>query len=359
MENVRRLFLDIMNYQPVDRMPVMHWTGWPETLIRWQEEGMPKGVNENDFFDTPGMGEGYGIKTGLFPSFPEEMLEETDEYKIIRQGDGVIAQHWKKKSCIPHFVDFTIKGTDGQGWDEYKKRLQPDPKRLPKDLDSVIRTLPSEAKSPITISAGSLIGSIRDWVGVENLAFIAYDNRDLLKEMVKTLADLTLWWIDEIGKRKGVIDLGWGWEDICFKNGPLISPDIFQECCVPHYQRISGKLREYGCHLHMVDCDGVIDALVPGWLESGVNVMFPFEIGPHKSDPALYRKKYGKELRIFGGIDKLELEKGPKAIDAEIQRRIPLMKEGGFVPLPDHIITPGTSLENYRYYLKKLIGLRI
>ena len=72
-----------------------------------------------------------------------------------------------------------------------------------------------------------------------------------------------------------------------------------------------------------------------------------------------YRRRYGKELRIIGGINKLELEKGPAAIDAEIERRTPLMKDGGLVPMPDHLITPGTSLENYKYYLEKMRELRL
>jgi hypothetical protein len=30
------------------------------------------------------------------------------------------------------------------------------------------------------------------------------------------------------------------------------------------------------------------------------------------------------------------------------------MEDGGFVPLPDHLITPGTSLDNYKYYLEAI-----
>ena len=357
MENVRQLFLDVMNYRKVDRMPVMHWGTWKETRVRWEQEGMPKDAQQNEYLDTPIIFQTIPVNCGLLPDFKEEILEETDEYKIFRQYDGVVAQHWKNRGCIPHFIDFTIKGTEGKGWDEYKKRLQPHPDRFPKDFDRIIKEL-EKSKSPVRIKTGSLIGWIRDWVGVENLAYIAYDNRDLLKEMVKTLADLAVWCVDEAGKRGAKIDIGFGWEDICFNHGPLISPDIFQECCVPHYRRISDTLLKYGCKFHGVDCDGVIDQLVPGWLEGGVNVMFPIEVGTWKADSAAYRKKYGKELLIFGGIDKLEIEKGPAAIDAEIARNIPLMKEGGFVPLPDHLITPGTSLENYKYFLARMKEIR-
>ena len=99
--------------------------------------------------------------------------------------------------------------------------------------------------------------------------------------------------------------------------------------------------------------------LVPLWLEAGVNIQFPVEIGTWQADPMEFRKKWGKELRIIGGLDKLELEKGRAAIAAEIERRIPLMKDGGFIPMPDHLITPGVSLEDYKYYLDRMRRLRI
>ena len=203
-----------------------------------------------------------------------------------------------------------------------------------------------------------MIGWLRDWMGVENLAYLCYDDRKLLGEMVMTIADLVCWGLDQVLPRIKP-DLGWGWEDICFKNGPLISPNIFEEVAVPAYRKIADKLLAHGCDLYLVDCDGVIDALIPGWLRGGVNVMFPIEIGVWDADPHEYRRRFGKDLRVYGGINKLALEKGPEAIDAEIERRLPFMKEGGFVPLPDHLITPGTSLRDYQYYLDKMRAVRV
>ena len=101
---------------------------------------------------------------------------------------------------------------------------------------------------------------------------------------------------------------------------------------------------------------GIAD--LPRLLDAGVNVQFPIEIGTWKADPMALRKRFGKELRVIGGIDKLELEKGRAAIDAEIERRVPLMREGGFVPMPDHLITPGVPLDDYRYYIEQMRGLR-
>lgn len=350
----RELFTRIMHYEPVDRMPVVHWTSWPETRREWIEQGLPADVSEHAFLDASPMNHGVSVNNGLFPLFPEEIVEETDEWRIIRQNDGVIAKHWKDRSCIPQYLDYTLKGADG--WEEYRTRLQPDPARIPADLDARIEQA-RRAMIPVSVSTGSMIGWLRNWMGVEELAYLCYDNRELLAEMVDTIADLVVWGLDQV-LPKLTPDLGWGWEDICFRTGPLISPDIFREVANPGYRKIADKLREYGCDLYLVDCDGMIEHLVPHWLDSGVNIMFPIEIGAWKADPAAFRKRYGRELRVFGGIDKLALTQGRSAIDAEIARRLPLMKEGGFVPLPDHLIIPGTPLADYRYYLDQLRDLR-
>jgi len=352
---VRELFNRIMHYEPVDRVPVVHWGCWDEVYVEWQAQGMPAGADEYEFLGVPRAERDVGINCELFPPFDYEVLEEDEESRIVRQGDGVIARHWKDRSCIPHYIDYTLKGAEG--WDEYKKRLQPDPKRIPADHDERIHKVQASG-SPISVFTGAMIGFVRDWMGVENLAYLAYDNRELLGEIVMTQADLVCWALDQV-LPKVKPDFGSGWEDICFRTGPLLSPDIFAEVAVPAYRKIADKLLEYGVDLYLIDCDGMIDALIPHWLDGGVNIMLPVEIGAWKADPMAMRKRFGKALRIYGGIDKLEIAKGRAAIDTEIERRLPLMREGGFVPLPDHKIVPGTKLDDYRYYLERLGEVRL
>ncbi|MCK4909803.1 MAG: hypothetical protein KAS70_07880 [Planctomycetes bacterium] len=213
---------------------------------------------------------------------------------------------------------------------------------------------------PISIEVGSMMGDIRDWMGVVNVSYLMHDDPDVYGDMVNTIADLTCWGVDQVvPKMKSKPDMGHGWEDICGKSGPLVSPKIFKKYVAPGYIKVRRKLEEYGIKLLSIDSDGDVEQLVGPWFEAGVNVQFPIEIGTWQADPMKYRKKYGKELRIIGGINKLELEKGPAAIDAEIARRIPLMEDGGFIPMPDHLITPDTSLENYKYYLEKIRSLRL
>lgn len=374
--NYRELFHEIMFYGEFDRMPVWYTKEWSETTEEWAQQGLPANVDRTKFFNAVSfpwtiptdLGRefigsrdvGYINEVGLrwptllYPPFPEEVVEETEEYKIIRQFDGVIAKEWKHRTSIPQFIDHTFK--DGSDWPEFKKRLQPHPDRIPKDMSEILAEM-DDYDEPIRVRTGSLVGAIRNWMGVVNFAYLQYDDQDLLGEIVDTIADLVCWELDQVLPQIKV-DMGWVWEDICGRNGPLISPHVFERCVVPGYQKISSKLRQYGVELYVVDSDGLVDALIPGWLEGGVNVIFPMEIGTWHTDLMALRKRFGRELRMIGGLDKRELLKGKAAIDAEIQRRLPLMREGGYIPALDHEVLPGTSLENYRYYLESIRALR-
>jgi hypothetical protein len=67
-----------------------------------------------------------------------------------------------------------------------------------------------------------------------------------------------------------------------------------------------------------------------------------------------YNELFGRELRLLGGIDKRAMIAGPEAIDAELARVVPLLKEGGYIPWCDHHVPPDVSLENYLYYVRRM-----
>ena len=127
--NYRELFHEIMFYGQFDRMPVIHWGGWPETHERWYGEGLPREANQHEFFKAvpPTRWPGF-CNVGLFPEIEYELLEDTPEYKVYRNGEGVICKEWRGRSSIPHYMDYTFK--TAKDWDNFKKRLQPDPARI-------------------------------------------------------------------------------------------------------------------------------------------------------------------------------------------------------------------------------------
>jgi uroporphyrinogen decarboxylase len=103
-----------------------------------------------------------------------------------------------------------------------------------------------------------------------------------------------------------------------------------------------------------LDCDGKIDALIPTWLENGVNVMFPIEVGTWEASIAPWRAQYGRAIRGVGGMNKTVFAHDRAAIDAEIERLKALVDLGGFLPCPDHRIAPDAKWENVLYYTERM-----
>jgi uroporphyrinogen decarboxylase len=71
-------------------------------------------------------------------------------------------------------------------------------------------------------------------------------------------------------------------------------------------------------------------------------------------DVTAVRKQYGRDLKLWGGVDKRALTKNKAAIDAEIARHKWLIDDGGFVPMLDHSAPPDIPYENYCYFLEQL-----
>ena len=100
-----------------------------------------------------------------------------------------------------------------------------------------------------------------------------------------------------------------------------------------------------------VDSDGQIDTLVLSWLASGENCMFPLEVGSGKADPAFaFRKQYGRDLFLMGGVSKHILAPDRESIRVEVLLLAHVLESGGFIPMPDHRVPPNVPFKNYLNY---------
>jgi uroporphyrinogen decarboxylase len=129
---------------------------------------------------------------------------------------------------------------------------------------------------------------------------------------------------------------------------------------MPRYKRISKKLHAKGIDIWWVDCDGDVRSILPYFLEGGINTLFPYEVNSC-AHPKELLDEYGKDLRIMGGFDKMQLGKGPEAIKAYMETLAPLVERGGYIPFCDHLCPPNVKPEDYLYYLdlkEKMFGIR-
>jgi len=356
----RERFRRVMHFQTVDRIPHWEFGYLRHTVDRWHKEGLPAqydddGAIERYFGVDPSTG--VPISTGLNPGFEGsvQILEEKEDSRIEKHPDGTI-QEVKTKgiSTIPHYIKFPI--SNREDWKRYKDRLNTDdPVRHQTDYRKLGAEL-LRSDLPVGIGIGSFFGTPRNWIGFENIALMCYDDRPLVEEIVTTLSDLQYLQMQKALKYVEV-DFAAGWEDICYRSGPIISPKMFGEICGPHIRRICTLLREHGCTVIWTDCDGDITPLVPVWLECGLNCMFPLEVHPG-SDPVKYRKMYGRQILLRGGLAKYQFAGTKKDVMRELKRVEHLVHEGGFIPHGDHRIPEDVSYENYKYYVReKLIML--
>jgi len=146
-------------------------------------------------------------------------------------------------------------------------------------------------------------------------------------------------------------------EDICYKTGPLISPDMMREFLFPYYQQLltNMKARQIDKSRHLffhVDTDGFADCVIPLYRELGMDAMSPFEVAAG-CDVIRSGQEY-PDLVILGGVDKMVLSRGTKAIDEMVDRIFPAMQErGGFIPTCDHGVPEEVSYQDYLHYRKR------
>jgi uroporphyrinogen decarboxylase len=343
-----------MHFQSVDRIPDEEFGYWDETLDRWHDEGLPKSVDSNEkadrFFGFDQRG-GVPVNLGLIPDFEARVLEETESYRTLVDTAGVVSVvHKDGRSSIPRYLSFPIKSR--ADWQDFKRRLDPATRGRFVDEDSwrKLKEKWEQRDYPLGIGVGSLFGWLRGWMGFENIAVTTVEQPDWVHEMMEHLTQLI---IAVVRRAVEEVDLDFAsmWEDMCFKNGPMISPAMFSQFMVPRLKRITRMLRSRGCDVVIVDCDGNIHQLVPLWLEAGVNVMFPLEVAAG-TDALLLRKLYGRDVLLLGGVDKKALIAGPRAIDEELARIAPLVEQGGFIPHVDHRVPADVSYRDYLYYLR-------
>lgn len=354
---------------------------WRETLHSWVQQGAPAALMDSRFrgnyfqFDhirmlrevisglvqlpaKVGAKEAYFPFPPLVPFFDHQVVEEDERTITIINEGGQKARVFKDDpQKMPMYLDHPVRDRDS--WNEYRKRLDPKtPDRYPADWDAYVEKI-NNTDAPICLMTGSFFGFLREWMGLEDLLFAFYDDPSLIEEMMDQVLYLETEVVNKVLKD---IRVDWVlyWEDMAYKSGPFISPDMFRKFMMPRYRRLTDLIRSSGIDVIMLDSDGNVEELIPLFLECGVNAHWPLEVAAGMDALAL-RKKYGRDLILAGNIDKRAFLKGKEAIRQEVMAKVPfLLEKGGYFPSIDHLVPPDITFENYFYFLntmREIVGL--
>jgi len=367
--NHRERFINTMEYKAVDRVPNYEVGVWGQTIDRWEREGLDVYdlhwdwfVGE-EFFDMDPR-EFIDVNYGMIPTFEPEIIERTERYEIIRHRNGVITKaliegmaHGTRAS-MDQYLKFPVENIED--FREIKKRYVASMKRrYPPQWENIMLPRWKTREHVLVLGRNcSMLGFFwraREWMGTENVCYAWYDQPDLMHEMMEFIADFTI----EVSRpilEKTCVDYVLINEDMAMKNGPLLSPKTYKEFIYPHMRRLVDYLKSHGVRYVGVDTDGNCEALVPFLMDAGVDFIWPIERAAGM-DPIELRRKFGKSLRLWGGVDKRVLAAAKTDIEEHLRSLLPLIEEGGFIPTVDHLVPPDVPLENFMFYMKRKLDL--
>ena len=371
MNSVER-FRGVMDYQAVDRVPNHELGAWGQTRERWENEGLAPDALTWDWF----VGEAYfdmdprafiPVNYSMSPPFEQKVIERTDRYEIAQRANGMVTKALIEgtvrgtRASMDQYLSFPVETL--HDFHELKKRYEARlPTRWPEGWLEQARAWRDQGHVLVlgrNCAQAGFYWRAREWMGTENLSLCWYDQPKLAQEMMEFYADFTI----EVSRPVvEAIDLDYFNlnEDFAMKTGPLVGPSTFRRYIEKPLRRLVEFFKSHGTRYVTLDSDGNPEALIPLLMDCGIDAIWPMERASDM-DPLRLRRKFGRSLRLWGGVDKRELAKGPAAIKAHLAYLAPLVEDGGFIPTVDHTVPPDVSWDNFRYYMdekRKLLNGR-
>ena len=347
-----------MRHMPADRLPVLAVEPFEQSAIaRWHGEGLPEGVHPVDFLGMSRLVQ-VPLAWGPIPAFEPGVLSEDDEYIVeVASMGGTVRRRKDNPSLFYGHIEHPVVTRDD--WQVYKKRFQSSaPGRLPADWKTNIVPSLNASVDPVGICFFPFFFRLGFYsMGTERFLTAFYDDPEMMHDMFSYWSRYVIEMLQPV---LGVVQLDYVMfcEDLAGKNGPLISPAIYEEFWYPYQDLVVNLLREHDVPVICQWSAGQFDALLPGMMAHGFNCTWPLEGMAGMEAPQL-RETHGKGLLMAGNIPKEAVIAGPDAIDAEIERLMPLILEGGFVPALDDMASPDMPFAHYRHMIERLQAIRL
>jgi len=355
-----------LQFKPVDRPPFMEIALWEQTVERWRDEELPDAaasadlLSGNEYFGL----EGYDIVlfnlTFPQPCPEDRMISEDKRYITFIDGMGRKRIALKEgmirgmRVSMDSYVEHPVKTRED--FRHIKSGYEIDfEDRLPENWADVKASLKKSLRPSMFLdryfASFGYYSMLRNWMGTEGLSYMFYDDPGLVHDCLNFLTEFITTFLT-IALSEVSFDLYYIHEDLAGRNGPLLSPDLFERFFLPHYTKLVELLKSHGVKNVIVDTDGNFEVLIPLFLEAGVEGFGPIEAAAGM-DALQLRKKYGNAFFMIGGIDKRVLTRDREAVKRELKRVIPpMLEQGGFIPTIDHSIPPDVRLDSFKYYLE-------
>lgn len=322
---------------------------WPETIKKWIDQGhmTTNDIVEHFGFDMTWMG-------AWFDNLPKrahiEVIKETDEWRIARNGAGAVFRNWKNKSGTPEHIDFHM--TTREIWeDEYRSYLlEVDIHRLGLDKLKERYERIKQSDRWILYSHMFIWEAMRQSMGDICMFESIADDPAWIHDFNRVYTDFYKMHFKVIFEESGKPDALFIFEDLGYKNGLFCSPAALADMFFPYYREIVDFAHSNGMKIFLHSCGGIERAL-PLIKEAGFDALNPMEVKAG-CDVVKFARSYGDSFAFIGGLDVRILESGDKhIIKKEVEKLVKAMKEtgAGYFYGSDHSISPVIEYDDFRY----------
>lgn len=339
--NSQERILAALNHKEADRIPLMDGP-WFTTVERWRKEGLPADVDPYDLFQFEMAG--FCCDTSL--RLPTEIIEDTDEYHIVKNANGVTMKNWKHATSTPQLLGFTL--TTPEIWHELKPLTAYDPKRI--DWDGIRKGYDKARAGGKFVYCAFVMGydQLSSIVGPETLLPAMLTEPEWVEDMFRTFMDLNIACAEEMIARGFEFDGAFLYDDLGYRNGTFFSSAIYREMLFPEHKRICDFCHAQGWKVILHTC-GNVYLHIPALIEAGFNCLQPIEVKAGM-DLIRLKKEYGDALSFMGGIDvRAMADPDPAVIEEEIRSKITFAKRGGgYIYHSDHSVPDNVSFAQYK-----------
>ena len=351
----------ILSHGSTDRIGIFEHF-WPETVRKWQQLGY---LNEDELVE-----EHFGLDIQVWWSFDltadlnagETVIEEDENIKIIRSGNGALLKWWKNKSGAPEHLDFEVK--DRKGWEEKIRPLLTDksfyPRRVCRQDEwdySSRRARANKGEKFFCCAGANVFESMHPVCGHEYLLMGMALDPDWIRDMCDVYSNLIIELMEITFAKEGKPDGIWIYEDMGFKNKPFMSPQMYKDLVWPGHKKTIDYAHDHGLPVIMHSC-GYVEPFIPSLIEAGLDCLQAMEVKAGM-DLLKLKKLYGKEIALCGGLDIRVLESNNLSLIGEyLDEMLPVaMENGGYILHTDHSIPETVEYETYKYFLEKAMKI--
>jgi uroporphyrinogen decarboxylase len=184
--------------------------------------------------------------------------------------------------------------------------------------------------------------------GFENWSVQLMANPEFCEALLERTLGLQLPMIEETLQAVGdLVDILYFGDDYGIQTGPVVSPTLFRRMFKPRMARVFDFVRERSKAAIALHSCGSVYALLPDFIDVGVQVLNPVQVTAADMDPARLKREFGRHLVFWGGIDTQRvLPRGtPDEVRAEVAMRVADLGPS-YIPAAVHNIQAEVPPEN-------------